>query len=186
MTHRVVIAGSGVAAVEAVLALRALAGPRVEIELVAPTHALEHRPASVAAPFGFGAPSPLDLSDLAHRFDIELVHDELAAVDTGSRRARLVSGGERDYDYLLVAVGATPEPALQGALTFTGPDDVPMMDWVLTEIGRGRRHQVAIVVPSAATWTLPAYELAIMSAAAVREVPEAIVTLVGSSSPERP
>ena len=57
-----------------------------------------------------------------------------------------------------------------------------MMRWVLAEIGRGHRHQVAIVVPSAATWTLPAYELAIMSAAAMREVPEAIVTLV---TPER-
>jgi sulfide:quinone oxidoreductase len=178
MAHRVVIAGSGVAAVEAVLALRELAGSRVEIVLVAPAHALEHRPASVAAPFGFGAPLPLDLRELARRYDVELVHGELAGVHADARHARLASGDELGYEHLLVAIGATPEPALQGALTFAGPADVPMMDWVLEEIARQHRRQVVIVVPSAVTWTLPAYELAIMSAAAVRENPEATVTLV--------
>jgi sulfide:quinone oxidoreductase len=182
MTQRVLIAGSGVAAVEAVLALREFVGPRIEIELVAPAHAFEHRPASVAASFGFAAPPPLDLHDLAERYRVGLVRGELAAVNVEARRARLASGEERGYDQLLIAIGATPEPALQGALTFSGPNDVPMIDWVLAEIARGHRRQVAIVVPSAATWTLPAYELAIMSAAAVREIPEATVTLV---TPER-
>jgi sulfide:quinone oxidoreductase len=182
MTHRVVIAGSGVAAVEAVLALRELAGPRVEIELVAPAHALEQKSASVAAPFGFGAPLPLDLTDLADRYGVALVQGELAAVDVAAKRARLAAGDELDYDHLLVAVGATPEPALQGALTFSGPENVPMMDWVLAEVARQHRRQLVIVVPSAVTWTLPAYELAIMTAAAIRGTPEAIVTLV---TPER-
>ena len=67
MTHRVLIAGSGVAAVEAVLALRHIGGSGFDIELLAPAHALEHRPASVAAPFGLAAPAPLDLNDLARR-----------------------------------------------------------------------------------------------------------------------
>ena len=44
MTHRVLIAGSGVAAVEAVLALRHLAGRNFDIDLLAPAHALEHKP----------------------------------------------------------------------------------------------------------------------------------------------
>jgi sulfide:quinone oxidoreductase len=182
MTHRVVIAGAGVAAVEAVLALRELAGPRVEIDLVAPAHALEQRAASVAAPFGFGAPAPLDLHDLANRYRVGLSEGELVGVDVEARRARLGSGDEREYDHLLIAVGATPEPAIQGALTFSGPEDVPMMDWVLAEIARQHRRQVVIVVPSAVTWTLPAYELAIMTAAAVSGVAEATVTLV---TPER-
>jgi sulfide:quinone oxidoreductase len=180
MTQRVLIAGSGVAAVEAVLALRELAGSRVDIDLVAPAHALVHRPASVAAPFGFGAPAPLNLYDLAARYRVGLLLGEIAAVDVDAQRARLVSGDERAYDHLLIAVGGTPEPAVPGALTFAGPDDVAMMDWILAEIERGHRHQIAIVVPGAVTWTLPAYELAILSAAAVREVPEATVTLVTS------
>jgi sulfide:quinone oxidoreductase len=182
MTNRVLIAGSGVAALEAILALRDLAGRRVEIDLVAPAHALEHRPASVAAPFGFGAPPPLDLDELARRYDVTLVEDELAGVDVDGQRARLASGGERDYDKLLVAVGARREPALPGALTFQGPEDVPMVEWVLDEVRRGHRRQLVIVVPPGTTWTLPAYELAVMAAMAVRQIPDATVTLV---TPER-
>ena len=41
MSDRVLIAGSGVAAVEAVLALRHLAGRNFDIDLVALSHALE-------------------------------------------------------------------------------------------------------------------------------------------------
>jgi sulfide:quinone oxidoreductase len=182
MTNRVLIAGSGVAAVEAVLALRHLAGRRFEIHLVAPAHALEHRPASVGAPFGLGAPPPLDLNELARRYDLTLVADELVSVDVDEQRAGLASGGERDYDKLLIAVGARPEPALPGALTFRGLEDVPMVEWVLAELARGHRRQLVIVVPPGTTWTLPAYELAVMAATAVRSAAEATVTLV---TPER-
>jgi sulfide:quinone oxidoreductase len=62
---RVVIAGGGVAAIEALLALRHLVGEQVSIELLAPDRTFVHRPSSVAEPFGFGGPGPLDLADLA-------------------------------------------------------------------------------------------------------------------------
>lgn len=74
---------------EAVLALRHLGGRNFAIDLLAPDHALEHRPASVGAPFGLVAPPPLDLHDLAARYDITLVEGVLAGVDTGARRVRL-------------------------------------------------------------------------------------------------
>ena len=180
MTQRVLIAGSGIAAVEAVLALRHLAGHGFEIDLVAPSHALEHRPASVAAPFGLGAPPPLDLHDLAGRYAVTLVEGELAGVDVAARTARLSSGEERAYDHLLVAVGANPVPAVPGALTFRGPADVAAVEWVLAEVARGHRRHVVVVVPSGATWSLPAYELAIMARTQMRAVPDATVTLVTS------
>src|SRR4051794_41558931 len=44
---RVLIAGGGVAALEAVLALRALAGERVRLELLAPGEDFVQRPSSV-------------------------------------------------------------------------------------------------------------------------------------------
>jgi sulfide:quinone oxidoreductase len=182
MTHRVLIAGSGVAAVEAVLALRHLAGRNFDIELLAPAHALEHKPASVAAPFGLGAPPPLDLHELARRYDVTLVEGELAGVDVERRRARLATGDDREYDHLLVAVGARPEAALPGSLTFRGPADVSTLEWVLAELARGHRRQLVIVVPPGGTWPLPAYELAIMAATETRAVPDATVTLV---TPER-
>jgi sulfide:quinone oxidoreductase len=182
MKHRVLIAGSGVAAVEAVLALRHLAGRGSEIELLARAHALEHRPASVATPFGLGAPPPLDLHELARRYDVTLVEGELEGVDVDRQRARLATGDERDYGHLLVAVGARPEPALPGSLTFRGPADVPTLEFALAEVARGHRHQLVVVVPPGATWPLPAYELAIMAATETRGVPEATITLV---TPER-
>ena len=182
MTHRVLIAGSGVAAVEAVLALRHLAGRNFEIDLLAPEHVLEHRPASVAAPFGVAAPPPLDLEDLARRYDVTLVQGELADVDVSARRAHLTSGDVRGYDYLLVAVGARPQPALKGSLTFRWPMDVPMVEWMLAEVKRGHRRHVLVVVPSTTTWPLPAYELAIMAANELHSVVGATVTL---ATPER-
>ena len=178
MKHRVLIAGSGVAAVEAVLALRHLAGRHFEIELLAPEHALEHRPASVAAPFGLGAPPPLDLHELARRYDVTLVEGELAGVDVERKRARLASGEERAYGHLLIAVGARPEAALAGALSFRGPADVSMLEWIVAEVARGHRRQVVVVVPPGSTWPLPAYELAIMAAGETRGVAEAMVSLV--------
>ena len=176
--HRVLIAGSGVAAVEAVLALRHLAGRNFQLDLLAPEHALEHRPASVAAPFGLGAPPPLDLQELARRYDVTLVEGELSGVDAVDRRALLTSGAARAYDHLLIAVGARPEPALEGALTFRGPVDVPAVERVLGEVASGRRHHIVVVVPPGATWPLPAYELAVMAATRTRRAAGATVTLV--------
>ena len=180
MKQRVVIAGSGVAAVEAVLALRHLAGSGVEIELLAPAHALDHRPASVATAFGLVAPAPLDLRDLARQYSVELVTGELAGVDVDAATVELASGEARPYGHLLIAVGAIPEPAVEGALTFSGPRDVPMLGWVLDEVRRGHRTQVVVTVPRGTTWPLPAYELAIMARAELRSAPEATVTLVTS------
>ena len=54
---RVVIAGGGVAAIEALLALRHLVGEQVSIQLLAPDHVFVHRPSSVARPFGLGGPA---------------------------------------------------------------------------------------------------------------------------------
>ena len=52
----VVVAGGGVAAVETILALRALAGSRPRLTLLAPEPVLEHRPASVARRSGSARP----------------------------------------------------------------------------------------------------------------------------------
>lgn len=182
MSQRVLIAGSGVAAVEAVLALRHLAGHHFEIELLAPAHALEHRAASVAAPFGLGAPSPLELHELARRYDVTLVEGELADVDVDRQCVHLMSLEERGYDHLLVAIGARPESALPGSLVFRGPADVATVEWVIAEVKRGHRRHLAIVVPPGASWPLPAYELAIMAATETRGGGERTITLV---TPER-
>ena len=58
---KILVAGGGVAAIETVLALRALAGDRVEIALLAPGGDFIARAASVRAPFD-GADTPASRS----------------------------------------------------------------------------------------------------------------------------
>jgi sulfide:quinone oxidoreductase len=62
---RVVIAGGGVAALEAALALRALAEDRVSVELLAPDTQFWYRPLAVAEPFDLGEVRHFDLAELA-------------------------------------------------------------------------------------------------------------------------
>jgi sulfide:quinone oxidoreductase len=166
---RVVIAGGGVAAVEAILALRQLAGRAVAIDLIAPENALADRPSSVAVPFGLGASAPLDLLDLAWRHDVTVHRGELVSVDAAARLARLPRGAEVPYDFLLVAIGARPVPAIPAATTFRGPADVAAIERLLGEVAEGRYRRVAFAVPPGATWTLPLYELAIMAAVDLRD-----------------
>ena len=59
---RVLIAGGGVAALEALIALRDLAGERVDLTLLTPEPAFTYRPMATARPFARGHPAehPLD------------------------------------------------------------------------------------------------------------------------------
>jgi hypothetical protein len=95
-----VIAGGGVAAVEALLALRQLAGRNVAIDLIAPERDFLDRPSSVAIPFGFGMPEPLDLEALAARMDAGFQRATLIGVDRERSVAWLAGGGEAPYDRL--------------------------------------------------------------------------------------
>ena len=81
-TPRVVVAGGGVAALEAILALRALAGRLPAITLVAPEPEFAPPAASVASPFGFGLPTTLPLEPFAATYGVRLRHGALARVDT--------------------------------------------------------------------------------------------------------
>jgi hypothetical protein len=53
---RVVVAGAGVAGLETLMALRALAGARVELTLIAPQDEFVYRPLAVEEPFASGVP----------------------------------------------------------------------------------------------------------------------------------
>ena len=69
-SHRVVIAGGGLAALEAMIALRRLAGGRVELVLLSLSRDLAYPPLSVVEPFGLGEAPRFDLAEIArHRID---------------------------------------------------------------------------------------------------------------------
>ncbi len=168
MAMRVLIAGGGVAALEAALALRALAEERVSVELLGSEPHFWYRPLSVAEPFALGEARHFELSELAPKAGASFSLGELVGVDAERREAH-TSVGDLPYDVLLVACGAVPAVAVPGALTFRGPADSDRMRHLLEEISAGVVRRVAFVVPSASVWSLPIYELALMTAAYARE-----------------
>ena len=165
---RVLIAGGGVAALEAALALQALAEERVSVELLAPEPHFWYRPLSVAEPFALGEAQHFELSQLAPKAGATFSLGDLVGVNTERREAH-TSVGDLPYDVLLVACGAVPAVAVPGALTFRGPADTDRMRRLLEEIGAGAVRRVAFVIPSGSVWSLPIYELALMTAAYARE-----------------
>ena len=161
---RVLIAGGGVAALEAMVALRALAEERVEIELLAPDYDFFYRALSVAEPFGAGEVHRFDLASLVqgcgarhHLGSLVAVYPEEGWVRT-SRNVRF------DYDVLLIAVGARPRDALPGALTFRGQEDVGLLRGLLADLDAGLVEQVVFALPGGVSWPLPLYELALLTA----------------------
>src|SRR3712207_1932141 len=165
---RVVIAGGGIAGVEALLALRDLAGDRVDITLVAPEPELEMKPMRVTTPFSTGHVDRYRLDELAARFGATLTDHGLAGVEPGEHRALLASGGSVDYDALVVAVGARPRAPYPRTFTFGLERTGVTLGDVVADLEEGYSASAAFVVPPGVSWPLPLYELALMTAAEVR------------------
>lgn len=157
----VVIAGGGVAALEAGFALRELAGDRVRLTLVSPTPEFVYRPMAVLEPFVRREPRRLALAEVAAKIDAELVRAALASVDRERRLVVTDRRRELAYDALLVAVGARPEPVLPGAIVMDTARMLESLGGLLDEVERGSIGSVAFVAPSS-TWPLPVYEVALL------------------------
>ena len=171
----VLIAGGGVAAAEALIALRALAADRVSITLLSPDSDLVYRPTSVGVPFGRNANLGRPLADFGADFDVVLERGSLAWVAPSFHTAYTDYGRRLGYDVLVVATGARRSPKYEHALTFRGHEDTDEMRAVVEALDAGQVRRLAFVVPPGIAWTLPIYELALMAAAsasAAGQVPE--------------
>ena len=160
----VVVAGGGVAALELVLALNHLAADRVGVTMVAPEGDFTYRPPSTATPFALGYEERYALSRLADDLGTRLVPEALARVAPERHEIVTTSGGIVPYETLVLAVGARPYPAFQHAITLGGEDTTEALTTLVSDLERGDVRRVAFVVPAGASWTLPLYELAIMTA----------------------
>jgi sulfide:quinone oxidoreductase len=161
----VIIAGGGIAGVEALLALRDLARSETEIELIAPGSEFVHLPMAVAEPFGLGEAHRLSLPDLAEDLGARYRADALASVSAAAHTIRTRGGEELGYDSLLVAVGTRKVSDLPGALTYGGPDANEEFREILDGIEKGEVSKLVFAVPSGVRWPLPLYELALLTAA---------------------
>ena len=161
---RVVVAGGGVAGIEALLTLHALAGDRVELTLADARPDFVYRPMKVAEPFARGLARRYPIADMARDAGARLVADAITAVDSEERIAHTAGGEALRYDALLLATGARSVPVYEHALTWddqSGPDH---LGGLLRDIEQGYVRRLAFVVPPGPGWPLPAYELALMTA----------------------
>ena len=160
----IVIAGGGVAALEALIALRDLGGDEPRVTLLAPEPDFVYRPLSVAEPFCLGHAKHHPLASIAREYGAGLVGDSLAVVDAGARTVTTGGGDTIAYDSLLIAVGAHQEPVYRNAITFGAEGARELLSGLLSDLELGYVKRIAFVVPSTVAWSLPLYELAIMTA----------------------
>jgi sulfide:quinone oxidoreductase len=160
----VVIAGGGVAALEGALALRAVTDERVAITLVAPNAEFRYRPLAVREPFTAARGAEYPLADIAREADARLVVDRFKWLDPTDRIVHTDGGKRLPYDALLIALGANPHPRFRDAITLDDSRLGEQLSGLVASLDAGTLHSVAFVVPSLPIWSLPAYELALMTA----------------------
>jgi len=160
----VLIAGGGPAAIEAALRLHRIAGDAVRITLLAPEREYVTRPMTVLEPFAAGHAERRPLRELAGRADADVVEGRLAAIDAGAHTAVTEAGGTVTYDALLITVGARAEAADPHTIAFGLPAAVEQLHGAIQDLEQGYLHEMAFVVPEGVHWSLPLYELALMTA----------------------
>jgi len=167
---RVLVAGGGIASLELLLALRVQSGGELAITLLSAGAELTPSAMTVAEPFERGGAQTHDWGAITDELDVGLVLDRLVAVDTAERTA-FTNGGRRiPYDVLVLATGARRVEPLAGALTF-GMDagGAERLRRVVADVGARRAASIAFALPWPSSWSLPLYELALLTAHELRE-----------------
>ncbi|MCW2985634.1 MAG: hypothetical protein JWR63_3204 [Conexibacter sp.] len=155
--RQVLIVGGGIAGIEALMALADLGESRLRLRVVAAHPSFVLRPQILGEPWG-GGPMHIDLARLCRAFGADFTAGTVTDVDAAAHRVRTADGATLDYDRLLLAPGARP------ALPYTGAR-VLGFGTLPHELAGAGAGSVAIVVPPGTSWTLPAYELALLTAA---------------------
>ena len=154
---RVLIAGGGVAGLETLLALHALAGDLLEITIVAPELKFINRSMSVDQPFERQRVRGLRLQETAVELGARWHQGALDRVEHERHLVVTRDGDELLYDRLVLALGAHPEREWhsEGVLTYHGGRDGPNYRLLLHQLFEGRVNRVAFVKPAGASWPLP-------------------------------
>lgn len=160
--HEVLVVGGGIAGIEALMTLADLGDDRLRVHVVAAHPTFLLRPQLLGEPWG-GPPLHIDLEHLCGAFGASFTLGSVRAVDATARRVFTTAGAPLNYERLLLAPGAQLELPYRGTCVL-GVDALPQA------LAADRASSVAIVVPAAASWSMPAYELALLSAGNGRDV----------------
>ena len=186
MPKKVVIAGAGVAGLEAALALQTLAEDLLTVELVSPETDFVYRPLSVAEPFRVGEPRRFPLRLLADAAGAQLTRASVRSVDDELHMVVTPDGTAIRYDYLLLALGARPVAGIPGAFLFRGPGDEEAFGELLHQARAGEVKRLVFALPTGASWPLPLYELALLTAVHLSDAGVSQVELTIVTREERP
>ncbi|HVV90956.1 MAG TPA: hypothetical protein VHB53_10720 [Solirubrobacterales bacterium] len=162
MKDSVLIAGGGVGALEAALALRDMAGDRAEVTICSPRPNFVYRPYAVGVPYGVSRVATYDLERLAAAAGARYRSDSIASVDRENHLAVTHDGESIPYGDLIVCPGAKLLWPVPGAITFWGIAEERDVAKVMAQIHAGETRRVAFTMPAAESWALPLYELALL------------------------
>ncbi|HZE15844.1 MAG TPA: FAD-dependent oxidoreductase, partial [Mycobacterium sp.] len=177
---RVVIAGAGFAALETLLALRAIGGRDPQVALVAPGQAFTYRPAATAEAFDASRPRVYDLRAISVDLGACYHRARLEAVSSRKRHVRLSSGRQLSFDFLVLGVGARATASIPGAEMFRDQRDVRLVCSLLREVQTGAVQRVVFALPAGPSWPVPLYELALLLAARAAEHSQRVsISIVG-------
>jgi len=152
------------AGLEALLALRDLANELVDVTLVAPEPDFVYKPLAVDEPFSAAPPEHHELAPLARELGVRFVQEGVGAVRAGERTVELGDASTLSYDALLVCIGGRERAAYSRAVTFWAAGEWSLdIDGLLERAAASSSRRIAFIVPPGVTWSLPLYELALMS-----------------------
>jgi sulfide:quinone oxidoreductase len=161
--QKVLVAGAGVAGLEAALALRDLAGDRVDVSLHDPNREFAYRPFGIGEPYGTTRAFRYDLRSLSKLCGASLHPNAIATVEP-ERRIAVSRDGERlSYDQLILATGARMLWSVPGAVTYWGVADEGQVGDLIADLRLGRLQRLVLTMPAGHSWILPLYELALLA-----------------------
>ena len=163
VSGEVVIVGGGVAGLEALIGLRALAGDRVAVTLVSQDDGFVDRPLTVAEPFGLGSAARHPLPEIAAEFGAAFVHASVTGVAAAEHRISCADAPDIGFDTLILAPGARTRPPFADAIAFGTAGSGQAVKDMLSRLRSGAARSAAFVAPTMAGWLVPLYELALMT-----------------------
>lgn len=164
---RVVVAGGGMAGIEAALALDAFMGEGAKVTMVDASGRFAVPATAAGRAFGIAPAVDVPLSRLLAGTHVTLRPARLAAVDGGRQLAMLAGGELLGYEHLIIAVGGRAVAPLGEALTFRGHADAhelrALVDGVADHAERGAHTDIVVTIPRGCGWPLAGYDIALMA-----------------------